>query len=105
MMVINKDMVEGLKERAAHRDESSQCLKDLKKMLEIKETLLWRAEVASCACVSRGWVEALGWEVRLIEEALDAVDKGDRQKAVNLLESYATHLEEQSRFSCDIRNR
>lgn len=102
MIVINKDTLESLKERITHRDETGQCLSDLKRMLEIKETLLWRADVSSCACVPREWVEALAWEVRLIEEALDAVDKGDRQKAISILENYAAHLEEQPWSSCEI---
>jgi hypothetical protein len=94
MMLINKDMVEALRERVAHRDKSSQCLEDLKKMLEIKEALFWRADVSSRACASWALVDQLAWETHLIKEAIEAVDEGDRGKAVSLLEEYAAQLEE-----------
>jgi len=92
MLVITKDRVEALKERLSNPSEASQCREELKKMLGIKETLLWRADAGSC-CVGCGLSTHLFEEVQLLEAALRALEEGNGSKAASLLEEFAFQVE------------
>jgi len=89
MLVITKEKVKALKERLRNPSEASQCRGELKKMLEIKETLYWRADAGSC-CVGCSLPARLFWEVQLLEAALRALEEGDGNKAASLLEDFAS---------------
>ena len=89
MLIITKDSVNSLKERLRNPNEASQCREELKKMLEIKETLLWRADAGSC-CSAGCTATALSRDVRLLEAALQAFEEGDASKAAWLLEEFAS---------------
>ncbi len=94
MLIITKEGVEALKERMSNPKNIEQCRDELKRMLEIKEALLWRAEDARSRCCIPWQLPArLGWEVQALEKALASLDEGDRKGAMVRLEEYASQLE------------
>ena len=95
MLIITRDGVEALRERLKKPAEAGQCREELRKMLEIKEALLWRTEARSCCNVPWELQGQLNSEVRLLGEALEALEAGDGEKASAILEDYASHLEDE----------
>ena len=89
MLIITKDSVKALKESLRNPNEASQCREVLKKMLEIKEALLWRADAGSC-CTAGCIATALSRDVQLLETALQAFEEGNANKAATLLEEFAS---------------
>ncbi len=93
MLLITKDGVEALKERLKTPSEASQCREELRKMLEIKEALRWRAEARTCCNVPWELQSHLNWEIKLLQEALEALEEEDGERAAAILKDYASHLE------------
>jgi len=89
VLIITKDSVKVLKERLRSSNEASQCREELKKMLEIKEALLWRADAGSC-CAVGCTATILSRDVQLLEAALQAFEEGDASKVAWLLEEFAS---------------
>ena len=99
MMIIDKDTVTATRQKAADSKKIKQAIKDVKKMLEIKETLLWRSEGMAPCCGSLCNISAhLTREVSILENTLSALEKGDTAQAANLLDEYITVLE----VSCEL---
>lgn len=93
MMIIDKDSVTATR-RKLDTGKIAQVTKDVKKMLEIKEALLWRSEAMTPCCGSLCSITAhLAREVNLLENTLTALDKGEKTRAADLLEEYAHALE------------
>ena len=83
MIVITDEYIKDLARRIR---EGEDVLEELKKVYEIKETLLWRAETATCACVMNSDLPTrFCYEVSYLEDAIKALEKGDRDKAAQLL--------------------
>jgi len=93
MFVITREKIEALKERLSDSGEASQCLEDVKKILEIKETLLWRAEVGTC-CAGPYLPVRLFGEVQLLESTLQALEAGDNTRAALLFEDFASQAKD-----------
>jgi hypothetical protein len=89
MLIITKDSVKSLKERLRNPNEASQCREELKKMLEIEEALLWRADAGFC-CTAGCIATTLARDVQLLEAALQAFEEGNANKAAALLEEFAS---------------
>ncbi|MFA4837711.1 MAG: hypothetical protein WC749_16800 [Dehalococcoidia bacterium] len=87
MLVISKEQVESLRDRLKNSGELGSCIEEVKRMLEIKSTLLWRAD-AACGCVGNGPANSLYVEVQLIENTLVALEQGDIIKGASLLDEY-----------------
>ena len=66
-------------------------------MLRLGEAWLWRAEAfASCCdgtCFLSRVSTQLAWEVEFLEQALEALEEGDRNKAAAILEEYTSQME------------
>ena len=93
MLLITREKIEMLRERLDDPREASQCLKDVKKMLEIKQALLWRADVGTC-CAGPGLPARLFGEVQLLESTLQALEEGDNTKAALLFEDFASQAKD-----------
>ena len=93
MLIISKEGVQGLKERLSDPARRDECRRELEKMLEIKGTLLWRAEAAR-GCCSIGWglPAQLAGEVQTLEEALVAFDADDLASTASLLDEFIHQL-------------
>ncbi len=93
MLIINRETVQELQELLGKSQEREFCLERLRKMLEIKEILLWRAEAALSSCSMTGsLVSQFDWEVRLLEKAIRAVEDGEDKEASQLLSDYISQL-------------
>ena len=94
MLIINRETVSATKQKIADPKKISQAIKDVKKMLEIKEALLWRSEGMAPCCGSLSNISAhLTREISILENTLSALEKGDTAQATDLLQQYITLLD------------
>jgi len=92
ILIITRELMESLRERLLKPAEASQCREEMKRILEIKEALFWRADVGRC-CVGGAMSANLFGEVRLLEGALEAFNTGDYGKASSLVGEFAHQAE------------
>ena len=93
MLIISRQQVENLIHRLNEPTKLKQCRDEVKKMLEIKSALLWRAEGLQPCCGSFCQIEAcLTWEVQTLENILDALEEGNTSQASSLLNDYINQL-------------
>ncbi len=94
MLIVNRQTVDRVKGKIMSPATRLESIQDIKRILEIKETLLWRADAGIC-CVQVGSALStlLAREVDLLEKALAALEKGDDAKAISWLEDYSLLLE------------
>jgi hypothetical protein len=89
MMIVDKDTVSATRQKIADPKKLKEAIADVKKMLEIKEALLWRSEGMTPCCGSLSNVSAhLTREVGILEHALSALESGDKAHASELLQEY-----------------
>jgi hypothetical protein len=94
VLIINRETVSATKQKIADPKKISQAIKDVKKMLEIKEALLWRSEGMAPCCGSLSNISAhLTREISILENTLSALEKGDTAQATDLLQQYITLLD------------
>ena len=94
MMIIDKDTVSVTRQKIADPKKISQAIKDVKKMLEIKEALLWRSEGMAPCCGSLSNISAhLTREVGILENTLSALENNNTAQATDLLQEYINLLE------------
>jgi hypothetical protein len=94
MMIIDKDTVSATRHKVADPKKISQAIKDVKKMLEIKEALLWRSEGMAPCCGSLANISAcLTREVSILGNTLSALETGNTAQAADLLQEYISVLE------------
>jgi hypothetical protein len=97
MMIIDRDTVSATLSKIADPKKISQAIKDVKKMLEIKEALLWRSEGMAPCCGSLSNISAyLTREVDILEHTLAALESGDKSHASDLLQEYINLLKTSS---------
>jgi hypothetical protein len=95
MLVINKEGIEALIDRLKFADEVEKYKAEIKQMLEIKEALLWRTEARSCCNIPWDLQDRLNWEIKLLQRAVEAIDVGNREKAVEMLQDIVIHLKDE----------
>ena len=93
MLIITREGVEALRERLKNPGEAAECREELRKMLEIKEAMLWRTEARTCCNVPWELQDLLHWEITLLQGALEALEEGDGEIASAVLEDYSSQLE------------
>jgi hypothetical protein len=94
MMIIDKDSVTATKKKV-EQGEIPQAIYDVKKMLDIKEAHLWRADgVSSCCGSLSGYACQITNSVQILEDTLIALENGDKTQATDLLEEYIQVVEE-----------
>jgi len=94
VLVISRKQVENLIKKLGDPAKLDECRDEVKKMLEIKSTLLWRADCSQPCCGSfEGIKTCLTSEVQVIEDVLDALDEGNVSRASSLLTEYMGYLE------------
>ena len=95
MLIISRQQVENLIQKLSDPAKFDECRDEVQKMLEIKSALLWRAEGPQPCCGSFGEIKTcLTSEVQILEDVLDALDKGNISQASSLLREYTNHLEQ-----------
>lgn len=81
-----------IKEKLSQPGKREECIEDIKKLLEIKESHLWRADLGSCVgglCRMTGLIEI---ENGILEDAVLALKNGDDGRAASALEDYIAFL-------------
>ena len=92
MLIITKESVKELRERLKDPDKVDQCRDEVRKMLEIKGSRLWRAEAGSC-CNLQPLAAQLAWEVQDLEDLLTAIEKDKTVQAASMLEDYIQRVD------------
>jgi len=94
MLIINRDSVTATRQKIADPKKISQAIKDVRKMLEIKEALLWRSEGIAPCCGSLSNISAhLTREVSILENTLSALESKNTARATDLLQEYLNLLD------------
>ena len=93
MIIINKDTVEDLIKKLNDPAGDKDVYADVKNMLEIKQTLLWRADAGTCCGSLESVASFIARETIILENTLAALGKGDRSEAIRLLQEYKQILE------------
>ena len=94
MLIISKEQVEELIHKLADPKKLDECREEVKKMLEIKSALLWRADGMQPCCGSFEKIKVcLSSEVQILEAVLNALDEGNISQASSLLTEYLSYLE------------
>ena len=93
MLVISKESVQRLKQRIDSGNIEG-CPEELEKMIEIKDTLLWRSDWV-CGCIGTGLSCHLAWEIDILERTRGALTEGKNTEAAALLEKYMASWNEQ----------
>ncbi len=92
MLLINKDNMRILRDRVRLGQDRAGCLEELKKAVEIKSSLQWRAESA-VHCVGPALPDHLAWEVKELQEALGSLEEGKDQEAAAKLDELVRIME------------
>jgi len=94
MMIIDKETVSAIKQKIADPKKLKDAIEDVKKMLEIKEALLWRSEGMAPCCGSLSNVSAhLTREIGVLENTLSALENKNIALASDLLQEYLNLLD------------
>ena len=95
MFMISEEALQyaaAIKEKLSQPGKRAECLAEIKKLREIKESHLWRADLGSCAgglCKMTGLIEI---ENGILEDAARALENGDDGRAASALEDYIAFL-------------
>ena len=93
MIIINKDTIETLIKKLDDTSKDKVVYADVKNMLEIKQTLLWRADAGTCCGSLESVASFIARETIILENILVALEKGDKSEAIRLLQEYKQILE------------
>ena len=94
MLIVNKDSVNVTRQKLEDPRKLLEVINEVKKMLEIKEALLWRAEGMSSCCGSLANISAcLTREVNILQNTLSALENGNTAQATDLLQEYLNVME------------
>lgn len=96
MLLVSEETIHALRERLRASRDVDGCGAELEKMLEIIEGLLWRAEEGR-SCVGSWLPSCLNCEAQMIEQALDALKKGNLAETVSILEDYESFMQWRNR--------
>jgi hypothetical protein len=88
MFIISSEQVKSLADRLRKSGGLESGLGEVKKMMEIKSVLLWRADHA-CACIGPGPMNRLDLEMQILQDVLAALEQGDVSRGASLLSDYA----------------
>jgi hypothetical protein len=93
VMIVDSDRINATIVKIKDIDKLSEAISDIEKILEIKKTLLWRADAGTC-CGSLGNIAtSLAREISLMEKALKALEKNNTSEAILILEEYKKSLD------------
>jgi hypothetical protein len=94
VLIISRKQVEELIKKLTDSARLDECRDEVKRMLEIKSALLCRAEGSQPCCGSYEEIKTcLNSEVQILQETLQALDKGNIPQAVSLLTEYLGYIE------------
>jgi len=96
MLMISREAIESviaIKQKLADPKKKAECIADIEKTIEMKQSHLWRADAGSC-CANLGGVSCqFEAEINILQGVLDALKEDDSNKAAARLEDYLAFLE------------
>jgi len=98
MLVIDKESarkeITAIREKLASAERKTECIAAIDKLIDIKESHIWRAEgIAPCCGNICGLASLFESEIGILRRALNALKENDSDKAAALLEDYLAFLE------------
>jgi hypothetical protein len=96
-LIVNAETVKAIRQKLAEPARIQEARADIKKMLEIKQTLLWRADAGTCCGSLCNIATSLSREISILENALNALEKGEKSTALQSLEEYEQLLEHKNK--------
>jgi hypothetical protein len=96
-LIINVEAIKAVRQKLAEPAQIQEARADIKKMLEIKQTLLWRADAGTCCGSLCNIATSLSREISILENALNALEKGEKSTALQSLEEYEQLLEHKNK--------
>ena len=94
MLIINKETVDAIRQKLSAPEKKQEVVDDVERMLNIKQTLFWRADAGSCGGSLCNLASQRDREVYLLEDILTALESNDNPRADFLLGEYANSLGE-----------
>ncbi len=94
VFIVNRESILATRRKLDEPGKLAEVIKDVKKMLEIKDVLLWRSDgLATCCGPLTSLTSCLACEVDLLQRTLAALEEGNKNRAASLLDEYAHLLE------------
>ena len=97
MLMINKEAMESviaIREKVTDPKKKVECIADVENMIEIKQSHLARAEWGSCCGNICSLVPQIDNEIQMLQNILEALRRGDNERATSLLEDYIAFLQQ-----------
>lgn len=91
ILLIGKEQVCSLRDRLRDPDKLSSCIEEVRRMVEIKSVLSWRAD-ERMGCCGPGLPMYLFGEVQTLEMILIKLESGNIDEAISLLKDYEVTL-------------
>jgi mannitol/fructose-specific phosphotransferase system IIA component len=88
ILIVNAESVRAARQKLVGGCKRDEVIADIKSMIEIKQTLLWRADAGTCCGSLCNIATSLSREIAIMEKVLNALDKDDNAESVRLLEEY-----------------
>lgn len=86
--------IAAIRQKLASPERKTACIAAIEKLIDIKESHIWRVEgMASCCGNICGSASLFGSEIGILQAALNAVKQNDSEKAAALLEDYLAFLD------------
>ena len=95
MLIISKEAMESilsLKAKIADTARTAECIADLEKMIEVKDSHLYRADCGSCCGSICSLTYQIDNELGMLQEILGFLKEGNSKKAASLFEEYIAFL-------------
>jgi hypothetical protein len=87
-LVVNADSIKRTCEKLENPAKMADAVADIKKMISIKQALLWRADEGTRCGSLCNIAAALTHEIGILENVLEAIEKDNTSKAIHLMEEY-----------------
>lgn len=97
MLMIDKEdvrqMVALTKRKLAAADLQEECVAGLQKLVDIKQSHMWRADHGSCVGNLCNISSLVDMEIKILQQTIEAVRAGYGHRASELLDSYLSFID------------
>ncbi len=91
ILLIDKTQVQSLQARLTDSSQLNSCIEEVRRMIEIKSGLCWRADARASCCGPDVSLHLYG-EFQCLERILRNLESGNISKATVLLEDYEKRI-------------
>ena len=89
---VRKD-IRAIEEKLTSLSKKMECIADIEKIIDMKESHVWRADAGSCrgnVCDISSQIEI---EIGILQDAVGSIKEGNNKRAVASLEDYVAFIE------------